>query len=205
MFRQCQKHPGNLTSRCVCICQQWKISKFPKWRARLIKLRRQSDNSEQVWKVNKFNIIEWISSIYDAFALNSSSHLSVFVWGLILKWVTDCYQRFQFVQNLQQCWSNLLPLFWSLEMAIFKDFHELKTWGLDQGHWVRLCFIQICIKCKYLSIQIFVYSMTKFLENSKSIFIGAQNLIRTTLKIGLEFYRCWQLVCHLEQRREMIS
>ena len=54
-----------------------------------------------VKKLTNSTLLSEYSSIYDAFASNSSSHLRVFVWGLFLKWVTDCYQRFQFVQNLQ--------------------------------------------------------------------------------------------------------
>ena len=136
-------------------------------------------------KVNKFNIIEWIFKHLWRICLKfkqSFEGLCVRSLSQMSHWLLSA---FPVCAKSAVVFKQFIACFLILGNGNFIYFHELKTWGLDQGHWVRLCFIQICIKCKYLSTQIFVYSMTKFLENSKSIFIGAQNLIRTTLKIGL--------------------
>ena len=116
-------------------------------------------------KVNKFNIIEWIfkhlwriclkfNQSFEGLCVRSLSQMS--------HWLLSA---FPVCAKSAVVFKQFIACFLILGNGNFIYFHELKTWGLDQGHWVRLYFIQFCIKCKYLSTQIFVYSMTKFLEN----------------------------------------
>ena len=93
---------------------------------------------------------------------------------------------------------------WKWQFYIFSRIEDLGTWPRSLGQALLLSNLH--------KMQIFKHSnfcllydevswefKTNFYWGSKSYQDNIENRPR------IEFYRCWQLVCHLEQRREMIS